>query len=730
MSLIKTAFFLVSSWLLCCFQVYAAVNIDGVLYSFTGAEATVTGCGDKTAEVLRIPATVEYNGKVYNVVKIGKNAFVNCRNYRKLIIEDSPLPINGWYHSDYELNRPFLGCCFKEIYVGRDILTKVAGGGFGIDYVQLDSDAPEVEMVLAGEMTYIPVGDRRPVEGYGGHCFCAWPNLTNVTLGGKIDYIGKAAFCWNQALRKVTFLPGEGEIEFYDNNAFSNCPVDTVIAGRTGVKNMYTGGLTTPSTVIIPKETAILSGSLLGNCKEIKSLIIEDAADTVQIDSPIGNGCKLDFCYIGRPCKGNWKWTSGATSINKLTIGGLIRSITENPFFYYSNVNTLYICAGVEEIDDNVFQHYTGLTSLSLPSSIRKVGASAFRYCKNIKSLELAEGLDTIGEYAFDYLAMDSVAIPSTVRYVGTNAFGHMANLKYFDILPSESDLTLNGKIISKATKSMPLTVKLGRILNPGTLKAEDADTLCFHANITVVPEGLMEANSTVKGVILHDRMTAIGDKAFDRCTNITKIVTENPIPPVIGTNAFSAKAYSGAHVTVPRGSKYAYSTNAGWKNFNAIISPGPGFNVCVETNEGGAVLLDDEDKPNAVVADGEPINIKIIPEENQKVEAYEINGLDHSEFLSNPEEGVYSHFIPWVGEDKAINVTFASLTGITNVTENQEWNIYGDVLVIGAQVSEVLSLYDLTGKCIYRGISRTVPLPAKGVYILRIGHKSIKFHI
>ena len=69
---------------------------------------------------------------------------------------------------------------------------------------------------------------------------------------------------------------------------------------------------------------------------------------------------------------------------------------------------------------------------------------------------------------------------------------------------------------------------------------------------------------------------------------------------------------------------------------------------------------------------------------------------------------------------------------GVEAVLTNDKANAYvqnGIIYVAGANGRQV-SLFDMNGKVVYTGVSETIAAPQKGMYILRVGTKSIKLAI
>ncbi len=103
--------------------------------------------------------------------------------------------------------------------------------------------------------------------------------------------------------------------------------------------------------------------------------------------------------------------------------------------------------------------------------------------------------------------------------------------------------------------------------------------------------------------------MKYIGYQAFMNCPNLTKINSQNTVPPTLDSPCFDQSAYASVALTVPQQSIDAYKAAAEWKEFNNI---------------NGYVAVD------AVNADG---NIKIngreiaVNDSNAFVEIYGLSG-------------------------------------------------------------------------------------------------------
>lgn len=160
------------------------------------------------------------------------------------------------------------------------------------------------------------------------------------------------------------------------------------------------------------------------------------------------------------------------------------------------------------------------------------------------------------------------VIVPDTVTYIGTLAFSGCKNMQYLDIY--SKDLTIGSyafagcKALSNITfhngedgimvgmcafndtawyAAYPIDwVMIGKTLI--SYKGCDADVK-IPLNVTAIGDGAFYNNKTVKTVELTDKVTSIGDYAFNGCSALTDIVFPvNSVITSIGFDAFDGTPY------------------------------------------------------------------------------------------------------------------------------------------------------------------------------------------
>ncbi|MBO5250217.1 MAG: leucine-rich repeat protein, partial [Muribaculaceae bacterium] len=188
-------------------------EVNGIWYNideYGNTKAVMNPSGDAYSGAISIPATIEYDGKVYPVTAIDAEAFANAINVTSITIEDSDQPLTiGASATEIsamsnDSTSVFGDCMLDSVYVGRNLSYQ---------------DAP----------------------------FANISTLKKVTLGGKVTTMGGAMFagCENiemvYAMGTTPATEAEFEAKVYDH-ATLVVPVGTlnVYSVADGWKEFFT----------------------------------------------------------------------------------------------------------------------------------------------------------------------------------------------------------------------------------------------------------------------------------------------------------------------------------------------------------------------------------------------------------------------------------------------------------------------------------------------------------
>ena len=197
-----------------------------------------------------------------------------------------------------------------------------------------------------------------------------------------------------------------------------------------------------------------------------------------------------------------------------------------NLFQYNKNIVGIIFPATITTIGGWGFQE-SGLNGIiDIPASVTTIAASAFS-TTNITEVRFASGskLESIGNNAFNTCKnLTSIDLPATVTTIGSWAFYGCSG-------------------ITIATVRYTGTMSLGQQIFEGS--------------------GLIEVNYYPQN---------IGDRMFNAVTTLKNLYVNSATPPTIESNAFAGITKSAVTVTVPAGSKSAFSSASGWSGFSNIV--------------------------------------------------------------------------------------------------------------------------------------------------------------
>ena len=157
------------------------------------------------------------------------------------------------------------------------------------------------------------------------------------------------------------------------------------------------------------------------------------------------------------------------------------------------------------------------------------------------------------------------VVIPPTIKVIEGEAFIDLYGLTGVYI----ADVAAWCNIIFKGEKSNPLEYAHHLFL---TTTSEEITDLVIPEGVTNIERAAFYCCSGLKSVTIPNSVKSIGNIAFKGCSGIENVYSNIKVPFAIPNNAFEGE-YT-AKLTVPAGTKSAYQSATGWKNFTNIVEP------------------------------------------------------------------------------------------------------------------------------------------------------------
>lgn len=162
-----------------------------------------------------------------------------------------------------------------------------------------------------------------------------------------------------------------------------------------------------------------------------------------------------------------------------------------------ATADKVYTYTGREKVPEDV-------DSVHIHPSITDIPASTFQNCKELKNVICNEGLAKIGCSAFCHCSkLQSINFPSTLIEIGNYAFNCCTNLR---------EVVFNDGLKKIGTQSFSFCESLESITFPSTL-------------LTVGKWALSTYISSLRVVVLNERIQTIEDYAFTCCRNLREVL-------------------------------------------------------------------------------------------------------------------------------------------------------------------------------------------------------------
>lgn len=422
-----------------------------------------------------------------SITEVGEDIFGDCKNLRGVKIPEGVSRIN---------KEAFYGCSILETINFPAKLTSVGDNAFSLcSKMELDNLPNSLLHVGQSAFCYVPLKalklDRKVEIGAGafsntpiteiematpcdsilGETFSNCPNLTKITIGEGLKYIGYNAFS-NSPIKEAN-LPST--LRDISSNAFrgysSYCPFINDIQPENHIRyvgkvaylcvdknleeytikegtvtladNLFENWLGNATTFHIPASveqignrafayTQIkalpemlglkrIGGEAFYGCKNLKKLTIPETVEYIGGGAFYGcsNIWSLTYNAINAECG---SFMESNASLEKIVIGDKVRRLPRG-IFSGREFTEVALPACLERIDDSAFYGCKNLTTINLSDSIRYIGDNAFYGCSSLKNIHWSLRLTTIGSRAFRQTALETISLPEGVTSVGDGAF-------------------------------------------------------------------------------------------------------------------------------------------------------------------------------------------------------------------------------------------------------------------------------------------------------------------
>lgn len=252
--------------------------------------------------------------------------------------------------------------------------------------------------------------------GYSSYC----PFVNDIQPENHIRYIGKVAYlCVDRDLEEYTIK--EGTVTLADN-LFESWQ-GTTFHIPASVEQIGNKAFAYTQIKALPEMPGLkrIGGEAFYGCKNLKKLTIPETVEYIGGSAFYGcsNIWSLTYNAINAECE---SFMEPNAPLEKIVIGDKVRRLPGG-LFGGKEFTEVTLPACLERIDEFAFYGCKNLTTINLSDSIRYIGDNAFYGCSSLKNIHWPLRLTTIGSRAFRQTALETISLPEGVTSVGDGAF-------------------------------------------------------------------------------------------------------------------------------------------------------------------------------------------------------------------------------------------------------------------------------------------------------------------
>ncbi len=643
-----------------------------------------------------------------SVNRIESQAFLGCIGLTTLTIPSSVTFIDAafrnctglktvYYNSNAALEYfPFSGCSALEtIVIGSNVKT-IPNEAFG----------------QTSALTSVTIPSS--VTSIGDYAFSECTSLVSLNIPSSVTSIGDAAF---NKCSSLTSMVIPSSVTFMGDRIFYNCSSlnsVTISSSATAIRYAAFYGCSSLTSITIPQSIRGVESEAFTGC------------DSLSVINFNATNCTDAFSHPFFDC---------SNTITTLNIGDNVKRIPYLLFTSFVNVTSLSIPTSVTTIEDEGFWGFSKITSLAIPLSVTSIGKEAFIYFHDLTSVTIPSSITTLKYSLFQgCTSLATVIIPSSVNSIEGSVFYNCSSLSsLYNYKPLPVDLSTSTSVFLNVDKSKcTLYVPTGsKALYEVATEWKDFQNIVEFDSVFYKSLAVSSGNlSTSLTKLEKETITKLKLSGTIDARDIFFMRDSMPILSEIDLKEVTIEGYTGLIDTVFLRSSMAEKT------FPANTLPITSFkNKVLLTNIAlPASLIDIQDEAfrNCYVLDTVKLNNSIPIDLSSTIGVFKDVDISACKLLvpvgSESNYRAVSIWQDFLGMETETGIAY------TTANSNKTFQTLvqdGKLFISNLEQGECVAVYNLQGTAIYKQQANSemvsINLPARGVYVVKVGEHSVK---
>lgn len=363
----------------------------------------VASNGGQYSGDITIPETVDYNGIMYSVTRIGDEAFGNCLALTSITIPNSVTSIGG---------HAFISCYALTSIIIPDSVISIGSSAFSI-------------------------------------CM----SLTSISLPSNLTTIQQGTFSECTSLKSITL--GEN-ITTIEDHAFVRCDLEEIHVSALTPPILGRLVFDSSPTCYIPcgASAAYKATNWKDYVKCFVEECVEDSTWEIFYTSTDGN---IVIPYKSNIFDANIVSNTYSNGQGVITFDGPITRIDDYAFMFCESLASIIIPYGVISIGKAAFSHCSALKSITISNSVTTIGEEAFYQCYSIDTIYCyATTPPDINDNSFNYYSNPTLYVPCDALedYQAHSIWGRFAHI---DCITSE-EVETQETVVDPSTNEVTIT--------------------------------------------------------------------------------------------------------------------------------------------------------------------------------------------------------------------------------------------------------------------------------